>query len=123
MSIPRMLAAGALFAIGAVLVSVPACIVANDLENGQDCLKDEECASKQCTAGKCIGQPSGVGAGVDSAVPPGDTGTTDGTPSDAPGETATEAGGDAPTDGGSDSGTDTAVADSGTDTADGAATD
>lgn len=118
MSIPRMLAAGALFALGAVLVSVPACIVANDLENGQDCLKDEECASKQCTAGKCIGQPSGVGPVVDSGTTKADTATTDGTPSD----TAADVGSDTASDAGSDAATDTA-ADAGSDTADGAATD
>ena len=69
MSISRMLAAGAHFAIGAVLVSVPACIVANDFENGADCLRDAECASKQCTASKCVAQ-NGDSCQTDERCPP-----------------------------------------------------
>jgi hypothetical protein len=116
MSFPRMLAAGALLVIGAALVSVPACIVANDLENGQECLRDQECASGQCTAGRCIGQPSG-----DSGAPKTDTATGgDTTPvTDSASDAPAEASGDT-----AESGTDAAdAAEAATDTADGAASD
>jgi hypothetical protein len=118
MSFSRLIAAGALLALGAVLVSVPACLASTPFENGQQCLRDEECASKQCTANRCIGQNGGVPPLVDSGAPKTDTAVGDA--SDAPGDSS---------DGGGEAGSDATDAsevsgdtesEAATDTADGA---
>ena len=54
MSIPRALAALALLSIGALVVTTPACVRDNDQENGQTCLKDEDCASHHCISNTCL---------------------------------------------------------------------
>jgi hypothetical protein len=116
MSISRMLAVAALLATGAFVVSTPACVAANDLENGQECIHSNECGSQMCVQGVCKGingdacqHDEGCASGkcVDGKctaylAPAGDTGVSDAggdsggeVSSDAPSEVSTEAGSDA----------------------------
>jgi len=50
---PKRVIAAAVLVVAAGMV---ACIIATDAENGSDCLKDFDCASKLCVAGKCVAQ-------------------------------------------------------------------
>ena len=116
MLLSRVIAAVTVLAVGAVIVSAPACIVATDHPNASDCLKADECASKLCVQGTCVarndeacesdqGCASGkciaakcapytyapAEAGVDSG-PPADTGSADtGSADTAKADTTSEA--------------------------------
>src|SRR5438552_4775685 len=56
MDLTRVIAAGVLLAAAGAFVAVPACIVAVDQNNGGDCVKNFDCESQLCVAGKCVAQ-------------------------------------------------------------------
>jgi hypothetical protein len=119
----RLIAAGALLVAAGAFVAFPACIVAVDQENGGTCIKDFDCDSRHCVAGKCV-SPNGDACQTDQgcasgkctnghcqpipydATPPEDTAVSD-APTDSPAESAADAPTETPADSGT--GTDTAT--------------
>lgn len=101
MSLSRLLACGALLIAGAVVIATPACIVPHKFENGEECIKDDECQSGQCIQLKCMAR-NGDACWRDSGCASGSckdghcVPVTNITPADSGADTGT------PTDGGTD---------------------
>lgn len=81
------------------LVLVPACDA--DQQNGQECLKDDDCASRRCVGRICV-EPGAGQPPFDSAA------VTDSGSESASGDGDAEAGADAPSDAPSESAPDSA---------------
>ncbi len=70
MSLSRMLAGAALLIAGVVVIATPACVIPHKFENGEDCIKDDECESSMCVQTKCMAR-NGDACWRDSGCPSG----------------------------------------------------